>query len=83
MARHILVEDVTWVRFPASPFITFIYPFSLIFLTKFEGFMMTNYKKIAIIAGGVIAIVGQFYGANYFLPLIGGAVSAVSGLLLE
>ena len=45
--------------------------------------MMTNYKKIAIIAGGVIAIVGQFYGANYFLPLIGGAVSAVSGLLLE
>lgn len=37
--------------------------------------------KWIIVAAGVVAVVGQFWGANYYLPLIGGAVAAVAALL--
>lgn len=40
-------------------------------------------SKLLIIIGGIIAIVGQFYGADYYLPLIGGAVAVIGGLLLK
>ncbi len=42
-----------------------------------------NSKKLLVILGGLVAVVGQFWGANYYLPLIGGAVAVVAGLLIE
>jgi hypothetical protein len=33
------------------------------------------------IVGGVIAVVGQFWGANYYLPAIGGVVAVVGGFM--
>ena len=42
---------------------------------------MADWKKWAIVAGGVVAVVGQFWGAEYYLPLVGGAVAAVVALL--
>lgn len=44
---------------------------------------MTQSSKLLIIIGGIVAIVGQFYGADYYLPLIGGAVAIIGGLLLK
>jgi hypothetical protein len=44
---------------------------------------MADWKKWVIVLAGVVAAVGQFYGANWYLPLIGGAVAAVVALLLE
>jgi len=31
-------------------------------------------KKNLVILGGVLAIVGQFWGSNFYLPLIGGVL---------
>ena len=47
--------------------------------------MVDNWKKWAIVAGGVVAVIGQFWsmGMDYYLPLIGGAVAAVVALLPE
>ena len=42
---------------------------------------MTDWKKWVIVAGGVVAAVGQFWGFDYYLPLVGGAVAAVVALL--
>ena len=44
---------------------------------------MASSSKLVIIIGGIIAIIGQFYGADYYLPLIGGAVAVIGGLLLK
>ncbi|MBA7597713.1 hypothetical protein ES703_04719 [subsurface metagenome] len=44
---------------------------------------MAQSSKLLIIIGGIVAIVGQFYGADYYLPLIGGAVAVIGGLLLK
>ena len=44
---------------------------------------MASSSKLLIIIGGIIAIIGQFYGAEYYLPLIGGAVAVIGGLLLK
>jgi len=44
---------------------------------------MAGWKKGLIVLGGVVAVVGQFWGANYYLPLIGGAVAAIVGLLVD
>jgi hypothetical protein len=43
--------------------------------------MGDDWKKWVIVLGGVVAVVGQFWGANYYLPLIGGAVAAVFALM--
>jgi len=43
--------------------------------------MDANTKKWLIVAGGVVAVVGQFWGTQYYLPLIGGAVAAVVALM--
>lgn len=40
-------------------------------------------KKAVIIIAGIVAAVGQFWGMNYYLPLIGGVVAAIAGLTLE
>ncbi len=42
-----------------------------------------NSKKLLVILGGLVAVVGQFWGANYYLPLIGGALAVVAGLLIK
>jgi len=42
-----------------------------------------SWQKWVIVLGGVVAIVGQFWGAGYYLPLIGGAVAAVVALLMK
>jgi hypothetical protein len=44
--------------------------------------MGDDWKKWAIVAGGVVAIAGQWY-PQYWLPVIGGAVAAVVALLPE
>ena len=44
---------------------------------------MANNSKVLILIGGVVAIVGQFWGADYYLPLIGGAIAVIGGLLLK
>jgi hypothetical protein len=38
-------------------------------------------QKLLVIGGGVIAVVGQFWGAMYFLPLIGGALAVIGGFM--
>ena len=47
-----------------------------------------NGKKVAVLIGGVVAIVGQFWGGpgmspNIYLPLIGGAIALIAGLMIE
>jgi hypothetical protein len=49
---------------------------------------MNDWKKWVVVAGGVVAAVGQFYGGpgmspNLYLPLVGGAVAAVVALVPE
>ena len=48
--------------------------------------MGDDWKKWVIVLGGVVAVVGQFWGGpgmspNLYLPLIGGAVAAVFALM--
>ena len=42
---------------------------------------MGSMQKWLIVLGGLVAVVGQFWGANFYLPLIGGAVAAIVGLM--
>lgn len=42
---------------------------------------MKDWQKWAIIGGGIVAIVGQFWGSMYYLPLIGGVLALIGGLL--
>ncbi len=44
---------------------------------------MEAWQKWLVILGGVVAVVGQFWGSEFYLPLIGGAVAAIVGLLLD
>jgi hypothetical protein len=39
-------------------------------------------KWLAIV-GGVLAVLGQFYGATAYLPLIGGVLAVVGGFMSE
>jgi len=41
------------------------------------------WQKIVIIIGGIVAVIGQFFGANYYLPLIGGILALIGGLIPE
>lgn len=47
---------------------------------------MDDWKKWVIVVAGLVAAVGQFWGgpgtsANWYLPLVGGAVAAVVALI--
>jgi hypothetical protein len=42
-----------------------------------------NGKKTAVIIGGIVAIVGQFWGMDLYLPLIGGAIALIAGLMTQ
>lgn len=44
---------------------------------------MEAWHKWLVVLGGVLAVIGQFWGADYYLPLIGGAVAAIVGLLMK
>ena len=44
---------------------------------------MAAWGKWVAIVGGVIAVVGQFWGVDYYLPAIGGVVAVVGGFLSE
>lgn len=44
---------------------------------------MAYNPKLLILIGGIVAIIGQFYGAEYYLPLIGGAIAVIGGLLIK
>lgn len=34
-----------------------------------------------VLLGGVVAVIGQFWGAAYYLPLIGGALAIIGTLV--
>ena len=36
-----------------------------------------SYQKQLVLLGGVLAVVGQFWGATYYLPLVGGALTLI------
>jgi hypothetical protein len=36
-----------------------------------------TWQKIFIFLGALAAIVGQFWGVNYYLPLIGGIIALI------
>jgi len=42
---------------------------------------MGEWQRWAIIVGGVLAVVGQFWGMDFFLPLIGGVLALLGGLV--
>ena len=42
---------------------------------------MASTAKLLVILGGIIAIVGQWWGIDYYLPVIGGALAVIGGLL--
>ena len=39
------------------------------------------WQKTAVLIGALLAIVGQFWGANYYLPLIGGVLVLIGALV--
>jgi len=42
---------------------------------------MTNWQSWVAIVGGIVAIVGQWWGAqDYYLPLIGGVLALIAGI---
>ena len=40
-----------------------------------------GWQKTVIIIGGIVAIVGQFWGMSYYLPLIGGVLALLGSLV--
>jgi len=44
---------------------------------------MAYNPKLLIIIGGIVAIIGQFFGTEYYLPLVGGAIAVIGALLLK
>lgn len=42
---------------------------------------MDDWRKWVIVVAGLVAVVGQFWGFEFYLPLIGGAVAAVVALV--
>jgi len=44
---------------------------------------MADWKKWVIVIAGIVALIGQFWGFDYYLPFIGGIVAAIVGLMLK
>lgn len=40
---------------------------------------MNEWGKWLAIVGGVVAVVGQFWGVDFYLPLIGGLAAIIGG----
>lgn len=41
---------------------------------------MAEWGKWVAIVGGVVAVIGQFWGGTYYLPLIGGVIAIIGGI---
>jgi hypothetical protein len=42
---------------------------------------MAEWGKWVAIIGGIVAVVGQFWGVAYYLPLIGGVLAVIGGFV--
>jgi membrane protein implicated in regulation of membrane protease activity len=42
------------------------------------GNKMVNWKAWTALVGGIVSCIGQFRGAGYYLPLIGGILSIIA-----
>ena len=47
---------------------------------------MKNWQKWFVVVGGIVAVIGQFWGGpgmspNIYLPLIGGVLALIGGLV--
>ena len=42
--------------------------------------MAADWKTWLALIGGVVAVIGQFWGADLFLPLIGGVLAVIAGI---
>ena len=42
---------------------------------------MADTKKLLVLIGGIVAVIGQWWGMDYYLPLIGGALAIIGGLM--
>jgi hypothetical protein len=42
---------------------------------------MAGYGKWIAVVGGAIAAIGQFRGVEYYLPVIGGIVAIIGGVM--
>jgi len=42
-----------------------------------------SWQKWAIIIGAIVAIIGQWWGTNYYLPVIGGVLVLIGALVKE
>lgn len=40
-----------------------------------------EYGKYIAMLGGIIAIVGQFWGSTYYLPVIGGVIAILGAIM--
>lgn len=38
-----------------------------------------TWNKWLVIIGGIVAVIGQFWGFDYYLPLIGGVLALIGG----
>lgn len=41
---------------------------------------MASWGKWLAVVGGIVAVIGQFWGVTYYLPLIGGVVAVIGAL---
>tara|TARA_Y100000310_G_scaffold335801_1_gene418741 strand:+ start:186 stop:320 length:135 start_codon:yes stop_codon:yes gene_type:complete len=42
---------------------------------------MAGWQKWAIIIGGLLAVIGQWWGMDFYLPLIGGVLALLGALI--
>ena len=42
--------------------------------------MAAGWQSWLALIGGIIAIIGQFWGAEFYLPAIGGIVALIGGI---
>ena len=41
---------------------------------------MAGWQSWLALIGGIIALIGQFWGMDYYLPLIGGILAIIGGI---
>jgi hypothetical protein len=42
---------------------------------------MEMWGKWLAIVGGIVAVIGQFWGAEFYLPAIGGVLAVIGGFM--
>ena len=43
---------------------------------------MAGWESWAALVGGIISVIGQFWGQSYYLALIGGVIAVIGGIAL-